>query len=157
MAKLWRLELHAAERPVALGSYIAAKTSSSKGNKMQIEDFYMYQPVETKNIARNAAANATVALINSKQFPGWALFCYKDLVANAGGPAPELLAFICNDAILLAPEKVENGYRGLLIAMESSSEKVRQMVSPCGQTLVTRVPRIPTKIIAEDDITLVYV
>jgi hypothetical protein len=125
-----------------------------KSRNSKLEDFYMYQPIEDKNVAASRYSDAAVQLINDGLFPSWALFCYKDLVSNATGYAPDLLAFICGDAMLLAPEITSTGYKGLLIAMESAGEKIRQMVSPCGKTFTTKIPKIPTKIIAEDNISL---
>jgi hypothetical protein len=89
-----------------------------------------------------------------KLFPSWALFCYKELVANAGGEPPDLLCYMAPDAILLAPQEYDAGFKGLLIAQESSSGQIRDMVSPDGSVFRTEIPLIPTKIIAREGVYL---
>ena len=56
-----------------------------------------------------------------------------------------------DDAVLIHPVRTETGYRGLLIARESASMAMRQMVDPStGEVLSLRMPHIHTKIIAEE-------
>ena len=84
--------------------------------------------------------------------PTWALFCFKEVTANADPDyEPENAAFMSEDAILIHPVKTETGYKGLLIAQESASQAMRQMTNPkTGETVGLRMPLIHTKIIAEE-------
>lgn len=154
--RLKRLELHAYERPQALHMQMVANFNRDpkKGKPLSIDQFYLYQPQELKNLPKARYGSAALALIDQEQFPYWALFCYKELVQGASGSPPELLCYQSDTAILLAPEMGENGMSGLLIATEEASEQVQVMKSPCGRQLTTVMPRIPTKIIAKEDVTL---
>jgi hypothetical protein len=118
------------------------------------KEFCMFLPPELSGGAKGRYANATIALIQMKLFPSWALFCYKELVANAGGEPPDLLCYMAPDAILLAPQEYDAGFKGLLIAQESSSGQIRDMVSPDGSVFRTEIPLIPTKIIAREGVYL---
>lgn len=154
--RLKRLELHAFERPQALHMQMVANFNRDpkKGKPLSIEQFYLYQPQELKNLPKAKYGSAALALIDQEQFPYWALFCYKELVQGASGSPPELLCYQSENAILLAPEINEYGICGLLIATEEASEQMQTMISPCGRKLTTILPRIHTKIIAKENVTL---
>lgn len=154
--KLTQVELHAYERPIALQSqlYVNNHRDPKKSKAATLEDFYMYQPRENKNLPRSRFGAAAMALIQAEKFPYWALFCYKDLAAAATGSAPELLCFTSETAILLAPEKTEAGYTGLLIALEEAGNQRHIMRSPCGKTFITEIGHIHTKVVAKEGATL---
>lgn len=84
--------------------------------------------------------------------PSWALFCFKEVTANADpGYSPNTLAFVSDDAILIHPVRTELGYKGLLIAQESASMSVKEMTNPeTGEVFCLRMPLIHTKIVAEE-------
>lgn len=155
-SRLWRLELHAYERPHAAHMQLVANANRDKKKQKaySMDQFYLYQPTESKNLPEAQYGAAAAELIKLNLFPSWALFCYKDLVSRAGRRPPELLCFKCDTAILIAPEPVEGGYKGLLIALEEASGALLQMESPCGQKVKLSVPYIPTKVIAKEDVIL---
>ena len=84
--------------------------------------------------------------------PTWTLFCFKEVVAHADPSyTPGILAFVSDDAVLIHPVRTETGYKGLLIAQESASMSLRQMINPStGEVISLRMPHIHTKIIAEE-------
>ena len=59
-----------------------------------------------------------------------------------------------DDAILLHPVKIDNGYSGMLIAAESCANQLRTMTDDEGNEVQLRMPPIPTKYIAEENIHL---
>ena len=91
-----------------------------------------------------------MAMVADKQLPAWGLFCFKDMKGKATGNRPPLVSFACEDAILLAPVLHGNTYVGLLLAMESASNKKRKMTSPSGMTYWLQIPEIGTKFVAID-------
>lgn len=119
-----------------------------------MNDFFLYEPRDMKNIPLAIYGAAAMELVATSQFPSWALFIFKDLKEAANGPAPKLLAYTCDDAILLAPVHVSGLVRGMLIARESSSKKRVIMVSPCGKKIYTELPIISSKFFAQEDIEL---
>lgn len=150
-------ELHYLERPTALQTQLLANLNRDRKKQSRpykVEDFYMYQPRDERNLplARNGAA--AMMLVRMRVFPSWALFCYRELASASDGDAPELLAYISEDAILLAPVHKTGTVTGMLIAREEASGKTVQMKSPCGRIITTSIPVIPTKIIAEENVIL---
>lgn len=127
---------------------------TKKHKRPTIDQFYLYQPIDARNLPEARYGAAVKALIAENLFPSWALFCYKDLVNRSGGKVPELLCFKHEYAILIAPEETPLGYKGLLIAMEEVSQSSIDMVSPCGQQVKLNIPFIHTKIIAKEDVVL---
>jgi hypothetical protein len=151
-----RLELHAYERPHALHMQMVANFNrdKKKSKPFSIDQFYLYEPIENKNLPNGKFGSAVVELININKFPYWALFCYKELVQLANENPPELLCYQSETAILLAPEIKNDHMFGLLIATEDASGQRQLMVSPCGKTLTTIIPEIRTKVIAKEDVYL---
>ena len=145
-------ELHEQERPSALlaSLYINSKIDTKKTSRYELDDFCLYKPQQRDGMASSRYGDAYKALIEASQLPSWALFCYKDLISTAIGAPPRMLAFISEEAVLLAPERVEDGYKGLLIAREGATGH-REFKSPCGTTVRLIVPTIPTKVIAKED------
>lgn len=96
-----------------------------------------------------------MTMVKMKTFPSWALFCFKQL-SEMADPfySPEICALVAEDAILLHPEKTENGYLGLLIACESASNEQREFTDDKGNKISLAVPYVHTKVVAEEDITL---
>lgn len=119
-----------------------------------IEEFYLYQPREQRDLPPGRCGSAAMKLVEKGLLPPWTLFCYKDLAASASGVAPPLLAFIGEGVVLLAPIKTSEGFKGMLIAEESVSKSWVKVTSPCGRSETLYVPEIPTKYIAQDNITL---
>lgn len=154
-----RLELHENERPMALLiSQNAEMNRDSKRRKKpySMDDFYLYADRDDGSRGPNGKYGAAaMSLIESNLFPRWALFVYKDLKIQAGNAnAPELLAFIHEDAIILAPSISENQCMGMLIATEEASRKTLTMESPCGRAVRMQMPIIDNKVYAEEDCVL---
>jgi len=96
-----------------------------------------------------------LALLRDKKLPAWTLFCFKELTSNAESDyVPDEPALIAADAMLLHPVKVSGGFKGLLIAQESSSEQYRAFKGSDGTEYNLLVPYIQTKVIAREDATL---
>lgn len=152
-----QVELHAQERPIALQTSMTANMNRDAKKQRKpygIEEFYLYQPKDEQNLPEGRCAAAAVELYKRKMFPGWAMFCYKELATSAIGAPPPLLAFMSPKALLLAPIKTEHGYKGMLVAGEEVSEKWQTFMSPCGKMVTMYVPEIKTKFIAQDNVTL---
>lgn len=80
------------------------------------------------------------------------MFVYKDLIAKADDtPPPEDLALIAEDAIILAPSYEDFECHGMLIALESASNKVRQFSTIHGDFIDLRMPEINSKVCAIED------
>jgi hypothetical protein len=154
--RMHRLELHASERPHALHMQMVANFNrdKKKSKPFSIDQFYLYQPVEHKNLPNGKFGAAAIELISRQLFPFFALFCYKDLVQLADQTPPELLCYQSDVAILLAPEIRDDQMFGLLIAVEEAGGTHQIMHSPCGKSLTTIIPEIKTKVIAKEDVFL---
>jgi hypothetical protein len=64
-------------------------------------------------------------LINDKVMPPWALFCFTDFKhAEPSIRTPSEVAIIGDGFVLLAPEPIEGGYTGLLLAEYAYSGQV---------------------------------
>lgn len=90
-----------------------------------------------------AAGAALVELVRRDLFPGFALGPWYDALKAAGKGAalPEQLAFIAEDAILLAPFRLDaTTWGGYLIAMDEAAGQPRQFTDEDGQRLVLVVP-----------------
>lgn len=155
--KKYQAELHNMERPMALHTQILVNSNRDPKRQRKphsIEEFYLYQPREQRDLPPGRCGAAALKLLEHGMLPSWSLFCYKDLVSGASGEAPPLLAFIAEDAMLLAPVKVDGGYKGMLIAQESAGGKKVRMETPCGRSETFEIPEIPTKYIAQDNVML---
>ena len=149
--KLRRRQLHEIERPTALLTCLTANSSRDPKKKAyELDQFFMYpqDPTETGPAGRFGAAY--MYLIQTKQLPSWALFCFKEVTKSAGKTVPPVPALFSKDAILLAPKSGPEGYSGLLIALESA-EGAQEFTSPCGIRETLIVPHIHTKVIANED------
>ena len=116
-----------------------------------MSDFFLYQPREATHLPSGRFGAAAIAMAKANQFPAWALFCWKELAQSAAGEAPNVLAYIGSDCMLLAPVAAPGGYTGLFIATESAGGQVREMKSPCGKAVTLKIPLVETKAVAEED------
>ena len=64
-------------------------------------------------------------------------------------------ALIAEDALLLHPEKVQGGYKGLLVAKESAGDQRRAFVNSIGEVIHLTVPYVRTKVVADEGVTLI--
>jgi hypothetical protein len=114
-----------------------------------------YSDNESGELPSGRYGSAAIALVRERKFPDWALFCFPQLKSGADPDSvPSILAFIAEDAILLAPIKTQSGWSGLLIARESASEKTRQFKDDNGNVHKLTLPFVETKVIAREGITL---
>jgi hypothetical protein len=96
-----------------------------------------------------------MALIQRGQFPHWALFSYQELSKNADDCLPpSVLCFQSDNAIILAPSIKDGICRGMIIALESASNKELTMESPCGRTIRVKMPQVKSKVIAQENCCL---
>jgi len=118
-------------------------------------DFSFYKPMESIDIPQSHYGSAYAELVRSKRMPSWALFCFKSLMASVDDKyVPSEPGFVAEDAILLHPEKVQGGYKGLLIATESAGDQRRVFVNSNGEQIWLTVPFIQTKVVAEEGVIL---
>ena len=142
------LHYHQLEKPIALQTSLQANQARDPKRRKTpygLDDFYMFQPADQSKSASARYGSAAMQLIKDGLYPGWALFCFTDLTAEADGHPPVLLAFLAEDAILLGPVEKPDGFVGLLIAEESASEQIREFKSPCGMSVRLKVPYVKTK------------
>lgn len=126
-----------------------------KTKPYSFKDFMFYKNKEDTAEPSARYGSAAVALAKQGKMPRWALFCFAELNSSADpGIMPETLAFIAEDAMLLAPIKTNGGWTGLLIALESASDKSRVFRDERGNEYRLTVPYVGTKIIAEEGLIL---
>ena len=153
-------KIHEEEAPTALLTSLVANTNRDPKKKREpytMEDFFLYQPREDRNIPTNVYGAAAMKLVADRIFPSWALFCFKDLKSSASGEPPEILAFIGGNAMLLAPIIKEKSVKGMLIANEAAYGEIKEMNSPCGRRVTVEIPVLNGKYIAEENIELFFV
>lgn len=152
--------LHQAEAPVALLSSLIANANRDpkrKKDPFKMEDFFLFEPRDDRNIPTNVYGSAAMALTERGLLPSWALFVFKDLREAADGVPPSLLAYICDDAIILAPLHYGHSVKGMLIAKHSASGQRRTMSSPCGKTVYLEIPAGNAKFYAREDVELLVI
>lgn len=125
-----------------------------KREPYKIEDFYLYQSVEERNIPSSVYGSAGMELVKMKLFPSWALFTFKSLKEASNGRPPELLAYIGEDAIVLAPVIDGKEVKGMLICRESAFGKECLMKSPCNQQIKILIPKFEGKFYASENVTM---
>lgn len=150
--------MHEYERPIAMLALQQAEINKDpKKNKksFRLQDFCFYNDEEGKELMNPKYGSAAIALLKNNLLPVWALFIYKDLANSAGNmPPPNELALLGDDCILLAPTYQENECHGMLIAMESASNTVRDLRSTSGHIVTVRIPAINSKIAAIEDTSI---
>lgn len=120
-----------------------------------IDDFCLYGSSQDNKIPEARYGSAAMALIKRNEFPSWALFIFNDLKKNAyKANAPELLAYWCDDVIVLAPELSKEGLKGMIIAKLSASRTNRVLRSESGHEVRVIIPPITSSVYAEEDIIL---
>lgn len=140
-----------------LASIMVNQSRDPKKNKpVEMSDFYLYEPKELQNLPSGRFGAAAIELVKQGEFPAWALFCFKQLSQAASGSPPALLAYIGSDCMIIAPVASPEGLTGLFIGMESASDQVRELKSPDGNVVTLKIPFIETKIVAEEDIMLLF-
>ena len=154
-----QLELHNQEKPITL--MVTQTANMNRDPKKQkkafeMEDFYLYQPMDQRNLPEERYGAAAMWLIEHEMYPGFALFCFSELRKNAGKNVPTLISYNHPSAVLLAPTASPDGVKGLLIAEKAVSNEAITMRSPCGQEIRVMIPSILDEVAAQEDITLRY-
>jgi len=152
------MTLHEEERPIALlTSTLANQNRNPKKQKepFKLDQFCLYKPREQQEIPSYVYGSAAVTAIKRGIMPSWALFCYRQL-ASAASPdyEPRNAIMVAKDALLLHPIKTEDGWKGMLIALESSGKQRREFKMEDGSSIWLTVPEIETKMIAVEDVAL---
>lgn len=157
-AEMHRRELH--EKEVGTALLASIHVNSNRDPKKtpkpySLYDFCFYHEKSAEESASVRYGSAMLQLVRKGKFPSWALFCYSGLGKNADPSyKPDVLAYQCEDVILLAPIKTELGWTGFMVARESASESVRTLVNEHGDVVRLSIPYIETKIVAREDVTL---
>lgn len=145
------------EAPISLLSSLFANNSrdpKKKREPFKMSDFFLYQNREDMNIPSSVYGAAALELIRIKKFPQWALFAYKDLKVSASGLPPQLLGFIGEDVMLVAPLIEGDQVKAMVIAQESSYDQIRELTSPCGRVIKVHVPKCSGKYAAEENVIM---
>ena len=151
-SKLLLREAHLAERPIAqLTSVLFNVNRGKKTKAVSPADLYQYATTEDQNLPAGRFGRAMQQAIKEHMFPSWALFVYKDLERSASGICPSCYIAVANDVCVLAPQVDGHVLTGLVIAQESASRKVRQLVTNDGVVYTIRLPEVPTKFVAEEE------
>lgn len=160
--KLRVQRLHEEEKSTALIALQQAEIHRDRKKQKrpyELTDFFFYWTEEQSDSIDAIYSACASEMIERKIYPTWALFVYKQLMVNAGKEKPpEVLCYMCEDVLILGPKVMEGVVKGMLIAEESASRKLRTLTSPCGKMIKVMMPRIETKIIAQENVyvDLVY-
>lgn len=150
--RLQRREAHLAERPIAQLSSIVYNINRGKKTKpLRVSELFQYAAPEDLDLPEGRFGRSLERAISERVYPSWALFIYKEVIKGASGECPEVYIAQCQDVCVLAPEVNGMVLKGLIIAQESASEKVRQLVTPDGTIYVVKIPKIGTKLVAEEE------
>lgn len=150
-------KLHADEAPISVLSSIVANSnrdSKKRREPYKMEDFFLYQPKDSRNLPSSVYGAAALELVRLEKLPPWSLFAFKALKEAASGSPPELVAYIGKDVMILAPNREDRDVLGMVIALESSYLKIRELESPCGQRIKVRVPKLIGKFCAEENVLM---
>ena len=119
------------------------------------EDFSFYKPRNGGNTANYVYGSAMLEMAKKGKLPSWALFCFKEVTETASSAyTPAMCAFVADDAMLIHPTRVGDGWEGMLIAMESASEQQRVFVDDSGAKHTLRAPHVHTKVVCEEGVVL---
>jgi len=121
-----------------------------------MDTYCLYGSADDANKPSARYGAAAMALIDMGLFPCWALFVYKDLSSHSQVAAPDPLALIHENAIILAPVFDGSMIRGMLICKEAASNKRLQMRNEHGVEWFVDMPNIKSKVIAQEDIQLTF-
>ena len=116
------------------------------------KDFCFYATTADLNNPDELNAAAYFELIEQNLLPSWALFVFSEMKRmKSGMPAPEPLAAIGDGFVLLVPEPVNGGMKGLLIAQKRVSGEVIKTKLGRMELSVT-VPDFEEMLLAREDV-----
>ena len=144
-AKLRHEELHEEEIPISILALQQAEMNRDRKkhpDPYELKDFFCWDPHGDKDSVDAVVGAAVMEIAKQKKLPAWALFCYKDLVTNAGkADPPKILMLESPSAVLIAPrfdiDKMK--VKGCLICKEDSYGK-KIIFKGYGYEVTTRVP-----------------
>lgn len=153
--ELRRRELH--EREIGVANLTALMANINRDakkvkNPYKASDFCFFASAQDRNDPDEINASAYFELIETQQLPAWALFVFSEMKSiRTDLPAPDPVAAIGDGFILLAPEPVNGGMSGLLIAEHRvSGQKLRVSI---GRTKVSViVPEFSEMLLAREDV-----
>ena len=148
---------HLHEAPVALLTSTLANSNRDPKKKREpykMEDFFLFQDKEDRNIPSATFGSAAMELVKQKKFPQWALFAFKALKEASNGRPPSVLAYVGEDIMVLGPIIDGKELMGMIICKESAYGKERAVVSELGEELRIQVPRFKGKFYAEENIAM---
>jgi hypothetical protein len=152
---LERERLHNEERSTAyISLQIAEYTRDRKARRKpySLDEFYFFKDPEDMNLPEPRFGAAAMALAERNLLPIWSLFAFAELKRRAGDTRPpDLLCLICDDALILAPKVDGEKVDGMLIALKSASNEIREMRTPDGDTILIRLPPITDKVVAIEE------
>ena len=119
-----------------------------------MDDFFLYQPQDAQDVPTGVYGAAAMKLIESRNFPTWALTFYADLKKGAAGLPPKLLAYQHKNAIVLAPTFDGETIKGMLIADYAVSEQIIELQSNHGETIRLQMPKLTMQYSAQEDVIL---
>ena len=126
--ELRRRELHEGEIGIA---NLTALTANLNRDPKKVRtaykssDFCFFATAGEKNEPDEINAAAYFELIEKKLLPSWALFVYSEMSKmKSSTPAPDPAALLGDGFVLLAPQPVNGGMEGLLIAEQRVSGRV---------------------------------
>lgn len=119
-----------------------------------MEDFFLYQPIDDRNTPTGVYGAAAMELIEQQLLPRWAYCFYKDLKNSSTNNPPNLLGFIHERAIILAPETTANTVKGMLIMEDVVSEQTIEMESTLGGTIKVIMPKATIRYSAKEGVEL---
>lgn len=121
-----------------------------------MDSYYLYASGDNAKLPSGRYGAAAMKMIEGNKFPLWALFAYKDLANAANGPAPDPLALVHEDAIILGPTFEGSTIQGMLICKEAASNKRLYMENESGIRWLVDMPNIQSKFFACESSELTY-
>lgn len=116
----------------------------TKPEPYEVSDFYVFGGVAEQQLQPAAAGAAMLALLDRKLLPAFAIGEWYDGLAAVGEGAvvPRRLAWCSEEAVLLAPWRIDAGsWGGYLIAMAESAGMVQTFFNEHGDSVQLRVPQ----------------
>lgn len=126
----------------------------------EVSDFYCYKIEDNHDTIDAIYSSAASQLIAIGKFPRWGLFIYKELMKNIGkAKAPDVLAYVHESAIILAPKIMNDSCKGLLIATEGVSFRtlsfdIIRNDQNSNEQIRVRMPKIDGKVVAIENCVL---
>lgn len=122
----------------------ANRNREARPEPFQLREFCFWADVAEKPRPPSEAGAALLALLERGLLPAFAMNgpWFADLAGQGeGAAAPPRLCWAAEDALLLAPHRVDGGHwGGFLIAVRSAVGQAREFASEGGEVLWLRVP-----------------